>query len=82
MKTAVGAPDPGEFERNQPHNLFNDRRIGGKSKNRAVGESLYNPKMIVRPTRPDHAEDKWKNKVKPNPHAPNKKYGEYPPKQF
>lgn len=39
MKTAVGAPDPGEFERNQPHKLFNDRRIGGKSKNRAVRES-------------------------------------------
>ena len=35
MKPAIGAPDPGDFERNQPHNLFNDRRIGGKSKNRA-----------------------------------------------
>jgi hypothetical protein len=35
----VGAPDPGEFEGRQPHNLFNDRRIGGKSKNRAYGES-------------------------------------------
>ena len=39
MKTALGAPDPGEFEGRQPHNLFNDRRIGGKSKNRAYGES-------------------------------------------
>jgi hypothetical protein len=39
MRTALGAPDPGEFERRQPHNLFNDRRIGGKSKNRAYGES-------------------------------------------
>jgi hypothetical protein len=39
MKTAIGAPDPGEFEGRQPHNLFNDRRIGGKSKNRAYGES-------------------------------------------
>jgi hypothetical protein len=40
MRTALGAPDPGEFERRQPHNLFNDRRIGGKSKNRAYGESV------------------------------------------
>jgi hypothetical protein len=39
MRTALGAPDPGEFERKQPHNLFNDRRIGGKAKNRAYGES-------------------------------------------
>jgi len=45
MPTSLGAPDPGEFERNQPHNLFNDRRIGGKSKNRAVGESV--PKRKV-----------------------------------
>jgi len=65
MRTAVGAPDPGDFERNQPHNLFNDRRIGGKSKNRAVGESLYNPKMM---------------KKEFSPHALNKKHGEYPPK--
>ena len=71
MKTAIGAPDPGEFERHQPHNLFNDRRIGGKSKNRAVGESLYNPKKIVRPARPDHAEDKWTNKAKPKPKPSN-----------
>jgi len=35
----VGASNPGEFGHNQPHNIFNDRRIGGKSKNRAVGES-------------------------------------------
>lgn len=39
MKTAIGAPDPGEFERNQPHNLFNDRRVGGKAKNRAFFDS-------------------------------------------
>lgn len=39
MPISLSAPDPGEFERNQPHNLFNDRRIGGKSKNRAYGES-------------------------------------------
>ena len=44
MKTAIGAPDPGDFERNQPHNLFNDRRIGGKSKNRAVGKNYVVPK--------------------------------------
>lgn len=74
MKTAIGAPDPGDFERNQPHNLFNDRRIGGKSKNRAVGESLYNPKKIVRPTRPDHAEDTWTKKAKPKPKPSNENW--------
>lgn len=26
---------------------FNDRRVNGKSKNRAVGENLYNPKKIA-----------------------------------
>lgn len=67
-------PQPGDFERNQPHNIFNDRRVGGKSKNRAVGESLYNPKKIVRPTRPDHAEDRWKNKVKPKPKPSNENW--------
>jgi len=41
MKTAIGAPDPGEFERNQPHNLFNDRRVGGKAKNRAYLETHH-----------------------------------------
>jgi hypothetical protein len=46
MRTALGAPDPGEFERRQPHNLFNDRRIGGKSKNRAYGESVDNSQGI------------------------------------
>ena len=66
MRTAVGAPAPVDWSSQQPHNIFNDRRIGGKSKNRAVGESLYNPKMI---------------KKEPSPHAPNKKYGEYPPKK-
>ncbi|MEI6568666.1 MAG: hypothetical protein WCR20_18435 [Verrucomicrobiota bacterium] len=65
MKTAIGAPDPGEFERNQPHNLFNDRRVGGKAKNRAVGESLYNPKMVKK-ERPPHAPDKW-NTIQPKP---------------
>jgi hypothetical protein len=40
----MGTPDFGEFERNQPHNMFNDRRIGGKAKNRAVGESMYGSK--------------------------------------
>jgi hypothetical protein len=44
MRTAIGAPDPGDFERNQPHNLFNDRRIGGKSKNRAVAQSIFTKK--------------------------------------
>jgi len=48
MKTAVGAPDPGEFERNQPHNLFNDRRAGGKAKNRAFFESNRNPQKPVK----------------------------------
>jgi hypothetical protein len=37
----MATPDFGQFERNQPHNLFNDRRIGGKAKNRAVGENMY-----------------------------------------
>lgn len=43
MKT----PDFGQFERHQPHNIFNDRRIGGKSNNRAVGENLYDPKKLA-----------------------------------
>lgn len=38
MRTAIGAPDPGEFERHQPHNIFNDRRVGGRAKNRAYAE--------------------------------------------
>ena len=70
MRTAVGAPDPGDFERNQPHNIFNDRRIGGKSKNRAVGESLYNPKMIKKEPAP-HVPDKW-HTIKPKPKPSNK----------
>ena len=40
MRTAIGAPDPGDFERNQPHNIFNDRRVGGKAKNRAFGKHI------------------------------------------
>jgi hypothetical protein len=54
MRTTLGAPDPGEFERRQPHNLFNDRRIGGKSKNRAYGESQKvnkEPKMQYQQSR-------------------------------
>jgi len=46
VRASLGAPDPGEFERRQPHNLFNDRRIGGKSKNRAYGESQHVPKNL------------------------------------
>ena len=44
MGVAIGAPDPGDFERNQPHNLFNDRRIGGKSKNRSFAQSIFTKK--------------------------------------
>lgn len=44
MRTAIGTPDPGEFERNQPHNIFNDRRVGGRAKNRAYGESVQTKK--------------------------------------
>lgn len=40
MRTSVSAPDPGEFERNQPHNIFNDRRVGGRAKNRAYAKSI------------------------------------------
>lgn len=36
---AATMSDPNEFERNQPHNLFKDRRAGGNSKNRAFFES-------------------------------------------
>jgi hypothetical protein len=46
MRTALGAPDPGEFERRQPHNLFNDRRVGGKAKNRAYAEMIDNSQGI------------------------------------
>jgi hypothetical protein len=71
MKTAIGAPDPNEFYGNQPHNIFNDRRISGKSKNRAVGESLYNPKMVKK-ERPLHSPDKWSTgKPKPKPSNEN-----------
>ena len=62
MGTALGAPDPGEFERKQPHNLFNDRRIGGKSKNRAYGESVDNSQGIKK------SREYMKNK--PLPKAP------------
>jgi hypothetical protein len=53
MRTAIGAPDPGDFERNQPHNLFNDRRIGGKAKNRAVGESVSVPRKKAKQNKRD-----------------------------
>jgi hypothetical protein len=62
MRTTLGAPDPGEFERRQPHNLFNDRRVGGRAKNRAVGESLYDPKKIA---------EIRKEKQKENQHKPS-----------
>jgi len=51
MRTAVGAPDPGDFERNQPHNIFNDRRIGDRAKNRAVGENFSNPSQGIKKRR-------------------------------
>lgn len=67
MRTAIGAPDPGDFEHNQPHNLFNDRRIGGKSKNRAVGESFYmshmpNKKYGEYAPKPKKQEEQWRKK--------------------
>jgi len=36
---AATMSDPNEFERNQPHNVFSDRRAGGNAKNRAFFES-------------------------------------------
>lgn len=36
---ATTMSDPNEFERNQPHNVFSDRRAGGNAKNRAFFES-------------------------------------------
>lgn len=67
MRTAVGAPDPRDWDSKQPHNIFNDRRIGGKSKNRAVRKSFYNPKMVVKPVPPPHAEPKWNQGKRPKP---------------
>lgn len=52
MKTAIGAPDPGDWDRGQPHNIFNDRRVGGRAKNRAVGESYNIPKKILKEPNP------------------------------
>ena len=46
MRTAVGAPDPRDWSSQQPHILFNDRRTGESSKNRAVGESHVFPKIV------------------------------------
>jgi hypothetical protein len=70
MRTAVGAPDPGEFERRQPHNLFNDRRVGGKAKNRASLET-YHAKPVkkasggqVPPKGPNDQYQKYKGKNK------------------
>ena len=74
MRTAVGAPDPGDWASQQPHNIFNDRRIGGKSKNRALGESLYNPKMMKKEPAP-HAQPAWNEGKRP------KMKIEYPPKK-
>jgi hypothetical protein len=72
MKTAIGAPDPGEFERRQPHNLFNDRRVGGKAKNRASLET-YHAKPVKKasggqspPQGPNDQYQKSKGKPKPS----------------
>ena len=42
--TATGAQNPDDWERKQPHNIFNDRRVGGRAKNRAVSEHYFLPK--------------------------------------
>jgi hypothetical protein len=34
------------IDNNFVHRNFNDRRAGGNSKNRSVGESLYDPKKL------------------------------------
>ena len=65
MRTAVGAPDPHDWSSQQPHILFNDRRTGEGSKNRAVGESHVVPKSIARKKPPaPHTPDKWSIKGK------------------
>jgi hypothetical protein len=65
-KTSLGPADDGW---NRHRNLFHDRR-----EKKIVGwpEKPY----------PSNPAQKQTEPKQPSPHSPNKKYGEYPPKQF